>query len=94
MTAESVLLIAALKLMGIGMGFVYLMLGLMVLAIKLLAWLAGQDEAVIVTQVAPPCTAGAVTPATLAAIGAAIHHYQTNSSAATATTETHREERR
>lgn len=39
MTAEPVLLIAALKLMGIGMGFVYLMLGLMVLAIKLLAWL-------------------------------------------------------
>ncbi len=78
MTTGSVLLISALKLMGIGMGVVFLMLGIMVLAIKWLSRLVSSEEVESITQAAPPCVCGVATPATIAVIGAAIHRYQSD----------------
>ena len=74
MAADPGLLVAALKLMVIGMGFVYLMLGVMVLAIRILSWLARQAEVTV-----PMASLGSANPIPLghvAAIAAAIHHHQ------------------
>lgn len=74
MAADPGLLMAALKLMVIGMGFVYLMLGVMVLAIKILSWLARQAE--VTVPMASLGSANPIPPGHVAAIAAAIHHHQ------------------
>ncbi|MGL4205452.1 MAG: OadG family protein [Aeromonadaceae bacterium] len=93
MTAEALLLVAALKLMAVGMTVVFLMLGSMVLAIKWLSRVVATEEGEIICQVAPPCGSSVVTPATVAAIGAAIHRYQRDHSVATLS-QADKEERR
>ena len=75
MAADPGLLMAALKLMVMGMGFVYLMLGVMVLAIKLLSWLVARPVEVTVPM-ASPHGATPIPPGHVAAIAAAIHHHQ------------------
>ncbi len=76
MAADPGLLMAALKLMVIGMGFVYLMLGVMVLAIKILSWLARQAEETAILPITLLGRANTIPPEHVAAIAAAIHHHQ------------------
>ena len=76
MAADPGLLMAALKLMVIGMGFVYLMLGVMVLAIKLLSWLVKQAETTVTVPMASLHHANPIPPGHVAAIATAIHHHQ------------------
>ena len=72
---ESDLLMDALKLMLLGVGFVYLFLGLMVLAIKALAYLAA-EPARPVAAVGNPLQDSSLPANTVAAIAAAVHRYR------------------
>ena len=76
MAADPGLLMVALKLMVIGMGFVLLMLGVMVLAIKILSWLARQAEEMAILPITLLGRANTIPPEHVAAIAAAIHHHQ------------------
>lgn len=76
MAADPGLLMVALKLMVIGMGFVLLMLGVMVLAIKILSWLARQAEETAILPITLLGRANTIPPEHVAAIAAAIHHHQ------------------
>ena len=76
MAADPGLLMVALKLMVIGMGFVLLMLGVMVLAIKILSWLARQAEETAILPITLLARANTIPPEHVAAIAAAIHHHQ------------------
>ena len=72
---ESDLLMDAVKLMLLGVGFVYLFLGLMVLAIKALAYLAAEPAKPVVA--AGNRIQDSSLPAnTVAAIAAAVHRYR------------------
>jgi Na+-transporting methylmalonyl-CoA/oxaloacetate decarboxylase gamma subunit len=80
MATQPGLMSEALKLLVLGMGFVFLMLGIMVLAIKALSYLTRDTDGI-----APPSLAGSVpvltpglSPSVLAAIGAAVHAYRGN----------------
>lgn len=72
------MLLEAFKLLIIGMGFVYLLLGIMVAAVRLLARFAAEPAA------APPQSneAGhtahsvALDPQVIAAISSAVHHHR------------------
>ena len=75
MAADPGLLMVALKLMVIGMGFVLLMLGVMVLAIKILSWLARQAEETAILPITLLGRANTIPPEHVAAIAAAIHHH-------------------
>ena len=71
---ESTLMMEALKLLVLDMGFVYLFLGIMVLAIKVLAFVAAEP---VLPVVATLSTSGSkLPPATVAAITAAVHTYR------------------
>ena len=72
---ESDLLMDALKLMLLGVGFVYLFLGLMVLAIKALAYLAA-EPAKPVAVAGNPIQDSSLPANTVAAIAAAVHRYR------------------
>ena len=73
---ESDLLMDALKLLLLGMGFVYLFLGLTVLAIKALAYLAAEPASPVAAvgnllqDSSPPANT------VVAAIAAAVHRYR------------------
>ena len=71
---ESTLMMEALKLLVLGMGFVYLFLGAMVLAIKVLALVAAEPVLPLVTTL--PTSDSKLPPATVAAITAAVHTYR------------------
>ena len=71
---ESTLMMEALKLLVLGMGFVYLFLGAMVLAIKVLALVAAQPASPL--QRALPTSDSKLPPGTVAAITAAVHTYR------------------
>ena len=71
---ESTLMMEALKLLVLGMGFVYLFLGAMVLAIKVLALVAAEPASPL--QRALPTSVSKLPPATVAAITAAGHTYR------------------
>ena len=72
---ESDLLMDAVKLMLLGVGFVYLFLGLTVLAIKALAYLAA-EPARPVAAVGNPLQDSSLPANTVAAIAAAVHRYR------------------
>ena len=72
---ESDLLMDAVKLMLLGVGFVYLFLGLMVLAIKALAYLAA-EPARPVAAIGKPLQDSSLPANTVAAIAAAVHRYR------------------
>jgi oxaloacetate decarboxylase gamma subunit len=78
MTTGSGMMVEALKLLVLGMGFVYLLLGIMVLAIKALGWMARETEKPLLnaTASATPPLAVLPSPAIVAAISAAIHRHQ------------------
>lgn len=69
------LLMEALKLLLLGMGFVYLFLGLTVLAIKALAYLAA-EPARPVAAAGNPLQDSSPPANTVAAIAAAVHRYR------------------
>ena len=71
---ESTLLMEALKLLVLGMGFVYLFLGTLVFAIKMLALFAAQPTPALVTAL--PTSDSKLPPTTVAAITAAVHTYR------------------
>jgi Na+-transporting methylmalonyl-CoA/oxaloacetate decarboxylase gamma subunit len=80
MATQSELMSEALKLLLLGMGFVFLMLGIMVLAIKALSYLTrdtGDTAAFSLTGSAPVLTPR-LSLSVLAAIGAAVHAYRGN----------------
>lgn len=78
------MMVEAFKLLVLGMGFVYLLLGIMVLAIKALGWIAREAplELPTTTTLAVSRPADPPSPATVAAISAAIHRHQTGHLAA------------
>lgn len=74
---ESDLLLEAFKLLLLGMGFVYLFLGVTVLAIKALAYVAAEPA----TTAAGNSPSGSSLPThTVAAIAAAVHRYRNDHS--------------
>jgi sodium pump decarboxylase gamma subunit len=82
MATQLGLMSEALKLLVLGMGFVFLMLGIMVLAVKALSYLTRDTGGTASPSVAGSvhaCTPG-LSPSLLAAIGAAVHAYRGTSS--------------
>ena len=76
---ESDLLMEALKLLLLGMGFVYLFLGLTVLAIKALAYLAAEPERPVAVA-GNPILDSSLPANTVADIAAAVHRYRNDHS--------------
>ncbi len=83
MATGSGMMVEAFKLLVLGMGFVYLLLGIMVLAIKALGWVARETprEPPTAMTLGEPLLADSPSPAIVAAISAAIHRHQTQHSA-------------
>ena len=73
---ESDLLMDALKLLLLGMGFVYLFLGLTVLAIKALAYLAAEPARPVAAVGNPLQDSSPPANTVVAAIAAAVHRYR------------------
>ena len=73
------MMVEAFKLLVLGMGFVYLLLGIMVVAIKALGWIAREapHELITATTLAESQLVDSPSPAIVAAISAAIHRHQT-----------------
>ena len=71
---ESNLMMEALKLLVLGIGFVYLFLGALVFAIKMLALFAAEPTSPLVTAL--PTSDPKLPPATVAAITTAVHTYR------------------
>ena len=84
MATGSGMMVEAFKLLVLGMGFVYLLLGILVLAIKVLGWIAREapHELPTAATLAEAHLADSPSPATVAAISAAIHRHQTEHLAA------------
>lgn len=73
------LLLESLKLMMLGMGFVFILLSIMVFAIKLLARLAAEPAAQAGPAglpPAPPASHSQLNPRVVAAITAAVHKFR------------------
>ncbi|MGB5445865.1 MAG: OadG family transporter subunit [Psychromonas sp.] len=75
------LLIIALELLGLGMAFVFLFLGLLMVAVNLIAKYLPPDAIVPVkkkaqaSRVTPPSDSSAINPKIVTAITAAVHQY-------------------
>lgn len=84
MATSSGMMVEAFKLLMLGMGFVYLLLGIMVLAIKVLGWMARElpEKQLFATALVESHPAASPSPVIVAAISAAIHRYQSQHLAA------------
>jgi oxaloacetate decarboxylase gamma subunit len=70
------LLLTALQLLGLGMAFVFLFLGLLMVVVNLMAKYIPADKPVANTKrVQQSATESAINPAIIAAITTAVHQY-------------------